>query len=362
MLSVVPAEHTAPRLCPLLLGGLLLPGVCLANGTPAQPQPVTPPPAAVTSLHGPSIAVQSKEPDYQWLDGLNHSIVNFLDDSALWIDSHFSDDTVPADGSVKEGSQPREEVEARAKVVFGWQPKNGDLTDMPLKFRVKVKLPNLKNSLKDTVDLIFSDNELQEFNQLPLESTRPESVKTEASEFSAAIRLMHHTRGQSYHSTRLGIGRQQLYARSRYHWQRPLSERWQLSVEPALEYYANDGLGARLLNELTFNPHDNQQYRISYSVWHREDLDDPEWKLGLYSITRLGEHTSVVNGVLVDGDFSASHRDKKITLSSRWRHHALRDWLFFEVEPFIDFEREDNYDGKFGLALRVGGYFGYDND
>lgn len=307
-----------------------------------------------------------EHPDYQWLDGFNNSIVNLLDESALWLDSQFIDeqlaksqqqglDKATVAEQEKEKKKKKEQPRAKAKIVFGWEPKDGDLSRVPLKFKIKIKLPSLKNK----VDLIFSDNELQDFNQLPLESSRPEDTRTEPEDFSAAIRILHQKRENGYLSSRIGIGRSQPYARSRYRWRKTLSPKWLLNVEPAVEYYANDGAGFRFLTELSFFSVKQQEFRLSYSIWNREDLEEPQWKAGFYNIYSLDDDTSMVNGLLVRGETSPSYRDNKITISSRWRIRALRKWLFFELEPFVDFEREDDYDPEFGVAMRVGGYFGY---
>jgi hypothetical protein len=45
------------------------------------------------------------------------------------------------------------------------------------------------------------------------------------------------------------------------------------------------------------------------------------------------------------------------TLSYRYRFNALREWLFFEVEPFIEFPEEENYTTTPGVALRIEGFF-----
>lgn len=337
-----------------------LAALLVAGGVTAQTRHDITRPAVLPSpapLHGPTIGNQLNSPDYQWLDGLNRRVVDALDNSALWLDNQFHDGSETAGGAPLENHSGRrhQSVDAKARIIFGWEPKNGDLADLPVKFKIKLKLP----SLEEKIDLIFSDNELQEFNQLPLESSRPEDIKVEDSQFSAAIRFIHQFKEDSYFTTRLGLGRSQLYTRTRYRWQTTLSPQWQLTIEPAVEYYMNDGAGVRLLSELAYSPQPWQQYRFSYNVWHREDLDAPEWKMGLYGMTSIDNKTSMINGLLLSSQSSPLDRDNKLTLNSRWRIRALREWLYFEVEPFVDFERRHDYDAKFGIALRVGGYFGY---
>ena len=38
----------------------------------------------------------------------------------------------------------------------------------------------------------------------------------------------------------------------------------------------------------------------------------------------------------------------------------LRDWLYFEVEPFVLWLREEDFKTSYGVALRVEAYYGRD--
>ena len=45
-------------------------------------------------------------------------------------------------------------------------------------------------------------------------------------------------------------------------------------------------------------------------------------------------------------------------VSSRWRINALREWLFFEVEPFVTWRKDEQFATSYGISLRVEGFFG----
>lgn len=299
-------------------------------------------PDAVASGHIP--VKQDDAAERVWLDELHDNFSNALDDSALWLNNRFGDEELQNSDS-----------KAWARVIMGWEPKAGDLADFPLKFKIKVRLPNLKNN----INLVFSDNETEDFNRLPLETSRPANDTFDSRDLSAAIQLLHKVSERAYFRSRLGISSAQIYLRSAYRWKKQLSDNITLSVEPALEYYLEDGFGYRFLNELSYFPSENNEFRASYSLWDREALPYPRWKKALYHLSKLDHDSTLISGVLVTGVTSPNYRDEKVTLSTRWRKHALRQWLFFELEPFIDFERKDDYHSRWGIALRVGGYFGY---
>ena len=44
-------------------------------------------------------------------------------------------------------------------------------------------------------------------------------------------------------------------------------------------------------------------------------------------------------------------------LSYLYRANVYRKWIYFEVEPFLDWPEEDNYSTTLGIALRIEGYF-----
>ena len=302
-----------------------------------------------TTVHGekaPPPPVYGYSPDFDWLDDFHDSFSGALDDSAYWLNEQFIDEE---DQEVKPGAK------AWARVMFGWEPKSGDWSKVPLKFKVKVNLPNLKHKM----NLVFSDNEADEFNRLPLETSRPTDDTLHKREFSAAIQLLHKSTEHSYFRSRIGIGSAQLYARTSHRWKRSFDEQWTLSVEPSLEYYMNDGAGYRFLTELSYFPDQSSEFRGFYSLWDREEFASPKWKKAVYHLTKYDHYTTIITGMLVNGVTSPDYRDEKITLSTRLRRHALRKWLFFEIEPFVDFERQEDYKSRFGIALRVGGYFGY---
>jgi hypothetical protein len=279
-----------------------------------------------------------------WLDDFHDSFAEVLDNSAFWLNSRFAEDDVQHVGS-----------KAWARVSMGWEPKTGDLADFPLKFKIKVKLPNLKHN----VNLVFSDNEEEDFNRLPLETSRPTNDSLSSRDFSAAIQLLHKVSEHSYFRSRIGLGSRQIYGRTSYRWKKELLKDVTFTVEPSLEYYLNDGAGYRFLTELSYFPSQASEIRASYSIWDREELAEPRWKNALYHLIKLDENSTLITGVLITGVTSPSYRDEKVTLSTRYRRHAFRKWLFFEVEPFVDYERDDNYKSSWGVALRVGGYFGY---
>ncbi|WP_199610289.1 hypothetical protein [Flocculibacter collagenilyticus] len=296
------------------------------------------------SLSGRAIASEENQ-EFEWLDSVHSSVSDSLNHTAQWVDNYFADDKLP-----------NFEAKAWGRISVGWEPKAGDLNDFPVKFRLKVRLPNLE----EKVDLIFSDNELDDFDRLPLETSRPQDDKSNSRDFSAAIRLIHKIDDKSFFSSRVGLGGGTVYGRSLYRWQRVYDENWRIIVEPAVEYYIGDGFGARLQLEAGYHFNPTNEFKWVYSIRDREDYDAPNWKNGAFYIWQQDEDHALIWSLIAKGVAQPKYREEEYTLSMRWRQRYLRKWLFFEIEPFIDFERQYDFDADAGIALRVEGFFGYE--
>lgn len=282
--------------------------------------------------------------DYSWLDDFYQNFSEALDDSATWVDSNFEADT-----------DIDRQARAWARVQVGVQPKSGDWSHFPVRFRIKMRLPNLE----DKVDLILSDNELDDFERLPLESSRPNDNISNSEDFSAAIRLVHQSDDDSFISSRVGFGRGSIYARSFYRWRKRMGDHTTILLQPAVEYWLNDGFGARHLTEVSYQFTPNKEVRFSHSIWYVNHWKEARWKQGLYYVQQFANNDALVAGVLMEGRVDPKYEEEKISASVRWRTQFLRSWLFFEVEPFVDFEEANNFHSSIGIALRVEGYFGY---
>ena len=61
---------------------------------------------------------------------------------------------------------------------------------------------------------------------------------------------------------------------------------------------------------------------------------------------------------MVEGLSQPNYRVEEIYSGLRWRSNTVRDWLYFDVEPFVLLLREENFSPSFGVALRVEAYYG----
>ena len=287
-----------------------------------------------------------------------------MDWTANLLDGYFADD-----------QKGKDKAKTWGHVVFAWEPREGQLFDsenFPVKFKVKAKLPNLENK----VEIILSDGEDDDFETLPYESVRPEALKLSESSLGAAIQFLS-TKGENIRtSSRLGWGDEQVYLRTSLTYrQKYLNDFVTLNLSPAIEYYASDGWGARLLVDTGFKINDQSEMRYNFSIRDRESFDDPSFRSGIFNITSLGDKAALITGYSSSGEFetSDSYNVYSRRVSTRYRFNALRKWIYIEVEPFIEYKKDDIDDRLLikpedfrthfvrdrGITIRFEGHYGF---
>ncbi|MDG1753243.1 MAG: hypothetical protein P8I03_16545 [Thalassotalea sp.] len=281
--------------------------------------------------------------DYLWMQNLHESISNSVYQSAIWFDQFFLDENT-------EQSAPR----TNARIRIGWEPKARDWSEIDTRFRIKVKLPHFK----DKIDLILSDDDDLDQSNLPLDSARVRQESNEES-FAAAVRFTHRKEKNRLLESRLGISGGDIFVKARHKRRYTWDNTHSFRLEPSLYYFLDDGLGAKLLLEYDYQLNKNSQLRINYSVRGSEAFSGIRWKHGFYKLTQLEQNAATILGLKVEGERNGEKGFviDNYTLSYRYRFNALKSWLYFEVEPFLEWSEEENYKTTPGIALRVEGYF-----
>ena len=296
-----------------------------------------------TSQKEPAKTLEINEHDDHWLQQFHQTVSNSVYQSAIWFDNFFLDEDT-------EQSNPK----TSARIRLGWEPKSRDWNDFDTRFRIKVKLPHFK----DKVDLILSDDDEVSQNQLPLENVN-RSTETNDDSFAAAVRFTHKKTNDRLLESRIGISGGDIFVKAKHKRRYDWRNKHGLKIEPSIYYFLNDGLGAKLLLEYNYQLDKQSQFRINYSVRGSETYRGIRWKHGFYKLKQLEQDAASIIGLQIEGkrnDTDGFVTDK-YTLSYRYRFNALRSWLFFEVEPFLEWPEDQHYTTTPGIALRVEGFF-----
>lgn len=281
-------------------------------------------------------------PDH-WSQDVHDTIANSVYQSATWFDSFFTDID----------SQQRD-PQATAKIKLGWIPKARDFAEFETRFRLKVKLPHFK----DKISLILSDEDDVEGSQLPLDRMNT-NTELHEEKFAAAVRYVVDKKTDRLLDTRIGISGGDIFAKARQRKLYTYDEKHGVKFEPSVYYFLDDGLGAKLLLEYNYQYNEASQYRVNYTIRGSESFSGIRWKHGFYQLNQIDSTTASVIGFQVEGERNGNQGffTDKYTLSYRYRFNALQTWLFFEVEPFLEWSRDESYSTTPGIALRIEGYF-----
>lgn len=330
------------RFTHILIGLLLLSTLCLNKASfSAEQHP------ASSTINKPiqytrdDAIVIPKNQD--WMQDMYSTISDSVYQSAFWFDTFFIND-----------DSDRRNPKTTARIRLGWEPRRGKLDEIDTRFRIKVKLPHFKS----TTDLILSDDSEDELSRLPLENESLEPENKDES-FAAALRFVHISDAKQFNDTRIGISGGDVFLKSRYIKRYAWQDVHGFKFEPSLFYYIGDGLGARVLMEYDYQLSERSQLRVDYSVRGSASFSGIRWKHGIYHLNQLDQHKATALGLLIQGERNG--RDgffiDKYMLNYRYRFNAMKKWLFFDIEPFIEWRKDDNFEANPGIAFRVEGYF-----
>ena len=291
------------------------------------------------------------------INSVMETVSDSMDATAGWIDDYFS-----------ENEESRNKAKAWGHIVLGWEPKSGEWMNVPVKFKVKAKLPNLK----DRVELILSDDEQEDLNRLPYESIKPENQKSTSNSLGVAVRVIHRSVDNIKSSSRIGWGNSQVYYRSSLTYRNKyLDEKVSLQLQPSIEYYFSDGWGARFLFDTGYKFNDTNDIHFNYSIRNLETYENPLWRAGVYHFKALNNKSALIIGASSSGVTKPIYSPNSHKFSVRYRRKAIRSWIFVEVEPYVEFVRtwgkegdyllsqENDFDRDVGISFRLEAHYGY---
>ena len=258
-----------------------------------------------------------------------------MQDTASWLDD--------IDGSTKSGAS------AKGYLLFGWLPRTAALDKFDTKFKVAFNLPNVNEKLALIIDNDNEDELLLDYESDPFKDNQ-ESVNIAAQyikEFNKNYNI----------KTRLGVSRKQLYARTEasLHWK---SEQFKFELLPRIDYFYKDGWGPGLKGAVAYYLANST---VSFSAsWQKiENESRSRRKVGLFHVFKLDKDQLLVSGA----QYNKSNDKEDISnesyyLSVRYRNLIYKSWLYFEVEPFVEFNQIKDFRREYGIALSLISYYG----
>ena len=292
----------------------------------------------VTAIQSPQDSVD----DSAWFDVWQRSFTDSIDFTVRQFDGMFSQEN---------GPHRNKQAKAEGRIQLSWEPRSRDLAETALRFRIRVSLPHLE----DRVDLLLSDNE-DETQSDTLKAARNDSLGRRD---NTTIALRFRPDQNSHYSYRIGAGRRdQLYVKSRYRDAMAFNAHWAMLYDAELYYYTRDRLGAELGAAIQHVAENNNVTRLNNRFYFRDDSNDWLWRHELQHLYPIDTHNALMYRLMVEGLDRPQYKVEEVYTGLRWRSNPLREWLYFDVEPFVLWRRDEGFKPSYGMAFRIEAYYG----
>ena len=153
------------------------------------------------------------------------------------------------------------------------------------------------------------------------------------------------------------MSRKQLYLRSemQYNWQ---VQRVKLNLQPRLDYFLKDGWGPSVKVVANY-PLGDSYFSLSATWQKLQSEERARRKVGFYHIKATGKDQLLVSGVqYVKSNNKEDISNERYYISMRYRNLVYKSWMYFEVEPFIEFNQHNHFRREAGIAFSLISYYG----
>lgn len=268
-------------------------------------------------------------------DNLQNRLNSMMQNTASWLDNI--------------GSDGNHDASAMGYLQLAWLPRTADLADIDAKFKVYFNLPSWNDRLSLVIDNDNEDELLLDYesDHKPIDQTGVNVAFQYIKQFNNEWKI----------KNRIGISRNQLYLRSemQFNWQ---IDKTAFRLQPRLDYFLQDGWGPSVKGVLNYS-FEKSYLSISASWQKIESETKSRQKLGIFHINNIAQNQLLVSGVQYN---KTNNKDdiahKNFNISIRYRNLIYKSWMYFEVEPFIEFNQLSDFKRELGVALNVISYYG----
>lgn len=241
------------------------------------------------------------------------------------------------------------QASALGYVQLSWMPRTADLDEFDAKFKASFNLPNLNDKYSVIIDNDNEDELLLDYESTPFHVSQ-DSV-------NLAVQYAKQFNKRNNIKTRIGVSRRQLYVRaeSKLHWK---NKSFNFEILPRIDYFYKDGWGPGVKAAMS---HYLESSTISFSAsWQKiENEARSRRKVGLFHIKKLNTNQLLVSGL----QYNKSNNKEDVSnqtyyASLRYRKLIHKSWLYFEVEPFLDFNEIRDFRRELGISLSLISYYG----
>lgn len=297
------------------------------------------------------IANESTTAERPKADLLQSKLNSMMQNTASWLDNIGDSNTDDSDieGDKNNNATETESASANGYLQLSWLPRTGDLDDVDAKFKVYFNLPQWNDRLALVIDNDDEDELLLDYET--------DYSPTDQSGVNVALQYVKQFNNKWQIKNRIGVSRKQLYLRSEMQFEWKI-ENTTFRLQPRLDYFLQDGWGPSLKGAVNYSL-EKSYFSLSASWQKIQNESRSRRKVGFFHITSTGREQLLVTGV----QYNRSNNKLDISndnyvLSTRYRNLLYKSWMYFEVEPFIEFNQLNDYRREAGIALNLISYYG----
>ncbi|MBT0586046.1 hypothetical protein KIU71_06445 [Alteromonas sp. SM 2104] len=270
-----------------------------------------------------------------WMDHWHRRLESSMNLTAKELDEFFA----------AQHDDSHKDARAFGRIRIGWEPRTREFNEFDVRFRVRVRLPALKNR----VDLLLSDDE----DDLQENSVKAARNAQLGRRDQTTLALRFRESEDAHFSHRIGAGRRdQLFYKTRYRNDYDINQTMRLYYDAELYYYTRDRLGAEVGLSFQQLVSEDKVWRLSNRYYYRDISDDWRWRHEAQFLHQVDAKTTYVYTAFIEGLSQPNMHTEQVFFSTKWRSNPMRDWLFFEVEPFILLLKDESFSPSYGLAMR----------
>jgi hypothetical protein len=274
------------------------------------------------------------EPPITWVDESHTAITNQAQALTEWMDAFFGDPNYDL-----------EQAESFLRLEFIQQWDEDDGSDFNLRLRGKVQLPQISKRL----NLIFQDDEGEELTEE--ERQQEDQIGLQYNMREGERSRFDITLGWASDGPRPGV---------RYRYENSFNANTSYRYLQRLQHESGEGFYTIGRFDINHRLAENKILRwFNRGIWG-EETDGVEWRTGLSLRQRKKQDTrrpvAIAYFTSINGVTRPNSRVKNYRAGVLWRRKIYRDYLFFEVEPAMNYRQrkpEDDREPAWSVVLRL---------
>ena len=273
-------------------------------------------------------------------DVLQSQVNTMMQGTASWLDAIGSNDS---------DDNSNDRASAKGYLQLSWLPRTADLDDVDVNFKVSLHLPQWNERFA-----LVIDNDDEEEHLLDYESNH---IQDNQDGVNVAFQYIKQFNQKWQVKNRVGFSRSQVYLRSevQFNWR---VQQVDLSLQPRLDYFLQDGWEPSIKTVAAYQL--EKSYLFLSASWQKIQTEsNTRRKIGFYHIKSTGKNQLLVSGVQYNKSNDADDiPNESYFISIRYRNLLYKSWMYFEIEPFVEFNQANNLRTEVGGVFRLISYYG----